>query len=196
VFPPYSKKDFFAMHGNVARGIDAEAHLVAFHPQHGHRYRFTDYYRFADPARQNQHGVSGCVLLLNGPSFGGLGEYPRRRKRQSGWTQQVSCQSGGKAGFPDPRVLRHRGQGRKTDKNVKALATRVTENVICSALAWAAVVGIGERWPLKWEPYAEWPGAACRRSERLPMLLVTGSLLPVRWWRQSGVNPYPPEFPV
>src|SRR5688572_22832923 len=55
--------DLFAVDGDFARGIDAEPHLIAFHPQDGHGDVVADDDRFPHAPGQDQHSQ-----LLLGPA--------------------------------------------------------------------------------------------------------------------------------
>jgi hypothetical protein len=48
-------EDLLAMHGHIARCVDADADLVALHAQHGHGDVFADHHRLANSAREDQH---------------------------------------------------------------------------------------------------------------------------------------------
>src|SRR5688572_31315673 len=56
-------EDLFAVDGDFARGIDAEPHLIALHPQDGHGHVVADDDRFPHAPGQDQHSQ-----LLLGPA--------------------------------------------------------------------------------------------------------------------------------
>src|SRR5688572_6484995 len=47
--------NLLAMHGNILGRSDADAHLVALDPEHGHGDRISDHQRFAYAAGQDEH---------------------------------------------------------------------------------------------------------------------------------------------
>jgi hypothetical protein len=49
--------DFFAMYGNVFRGVDANPDLLAANAQNSDRNVITDIYAFTDFAGEYQHGL-------------------------------------------------------------------------------------------------------------------------------------------
>jgi hypothetical protein len=47
--------NFFAVHGNLFRRVNANAHLITFNAQHGDSDFVTHHQGLSDPASQNQH---------------------------------------------------------------------------------------------------------------------------------------------
>jgi hypothetical protein len=51
----YALVNFLTVHGNLFGSIDTNAHLITFHPKHGHSDIVTHHQGLSDPASQNQH---------------------------------------------------------------------------------------------------------------------------------------------
>jgi hypothetical protein len=47
--------DFFAMHGNILRRVNANAHLISLDAEHGHGDQVADHQGFAYSASEDQH---------------------------------------------------------------------------------------------------------------------------------------------
>jgi hypothetical protein len=45
--------NFFTVHGNLLRRVNANAHLITFHAQHGDSYFITDHQGLSDPASES-----------------------------------------------------------------------------------------------------------------------------------------------
>jgi hypothetical protein len=54
--------DLLAMHRDVARGVDADAHLIALDAKDGHGDLVADHQRFPDPAGEYEHGRSPVAV--------------------------------------------------------------------------------------------------------------------------------------
>ena len=57
--------DFFAVHGNFFRGIDANANLISFHPEYGNGDFVTDHQGLTYSPGKNKHNNPSWVLSVN-----------------------------------------------------------------------------------------------------------------------------------